>query len=136
MGSMNKVILIGHLGRDAELHYSNGGAPVSTLNLATTESWKDKSGARQEKTEWHRVVVWGKQAETLQPYLLKGKPVAVEGKLVTRKWSDKDRQDRYTTEIKADRVTLLAGRDEGTTPLRAPIEDADDSEAELVDIPW
>lgn len=109
MGSMNKVILIGNLGRDAELRYTPGGAPVSTINMATTESWKDKSGAKQEKTEWHRVVLWGKMAESLQEYLTKGKQIAVEGRLQTRKWEDKDGNDKYTTEIRADRVTLLGG---------------------------
>ncbi len=109
MGSVNKVILVGNLGRDAELRYTPGGAAVATLNLATTEVWNDKSGQRQEKTEWHRVVVWGKQAESLQEYLTKGKQIYVEGRLQTRQWDDKDGNKRYTTEIKADRITLLGG---------------------------
>jgi single-strand DNA-binding protein len=109
MGSVNRVILVGNLGRDAELRYTPGGAAVATLNLATTEAWNDKQGQRQEKTEWHRVVLWGKQAETLQEYLVKGKQVYVEGRLQTRQWDDKDGNKRYTTEIKADRVTLLGG---------------------------
>jgi single-strand DNA-binding protein len=109
MGSVNKVILVGNLGRDAELRYTPGGAAVATLNLATTEVWNDKQGQRQEKTEWHRVVVWGKQAETLQEYLVKGKQIYVEGRLQTRQWDDKDGNKRYTTEIKADRITLLGG---------------------------
>ena len=79
MGSVNKVILVGNLGRDAELRYTPGGAAVATLNLATTEKWNDKEGQRQEKTEWHRIVLWGKQAETLQQYLEKGKQIYVEG---------------------------------------------------------
>ena len=108
MGSVNKVILVGNLGRDAELRYTPGGAAVATLNLATTEVWNDKQGQRQEKTEWHRVVLWGKQAETLQEYLVKGKQIYVEGRLQTRQWDDKDGNKRYTTEIKADRVTLLS----------------------------
>ena len=109
MGSVNKVILVGNLGRDAELRYTPGGAAVATLNLATTEVWNDKQGQRQEKTEWHRVVLWGKQAESLQEYLVKGKQIYVEGRLQTRQWDDKDGNKRYTTEIKADRITLLGG---------------------------
>jgi single-strand DNA-binding protein len=109
MGSVNKVILVGNLGRDAELRYTPGGAAVSTLNLATTEVWNDKGGQRQEKTEWHRIVLWGKQAENLQEYLTKGKQIYVEGRLQTRQWDDKDGNKRYTTEIKADRITLLGG---------------------------
>ncbi len=109
MGSVNKVILVGNLGRDAELRYTPGGAAVATLNLATTEVWNDRSNQRQEKTEWHRVVVWGKQAESLQEYLTKGKQIYVEGRLQTRQWDDKDGNKKYTTEIKADRITLLGG---------------------------
>ena len=109
MGSVNKVILVGNLGRDAELRYTPGGAAVATLNLATTEVWNDKSGQRQEKTEWHRIVLWGKQAESLQEYLVKGKQIYVEGRLQTRQWDDKDGNKKYTTEVKADRITLLGG---------------------------
>jgi single-strand DNA-binding protein len=109
MGSVNKEILVGNLGRDAELRYTPGGAAVATLNLATTEVWNDKGGQRQEKTEWHRIVLWGKQAESLQEYLTKGKQIYVEGRLQTRQWDDKDGNKRYTTEIKADRITLLGG---------------------------
>src|SRR5262245_7552794 len=109
MGSVNKVILVGNLGRDAELRYTPGGAAVSTINMATTEVWNDKSGQRQEKTEWHRVVLWGKQAESLTEYLTKGKQIYVEGKLQTRQWDDKDGNKRYTTEIRGDRIVLLSG---------------------------
>jgi single-strand DNA-binding protein len=110
MGSVNKVILVGNLGRDAELRYTPGGAPVATLNLATTEVWNDKtSGQKQEKTEWHRIVLWGKSAESLSEYLTKGKQIFVEGRLQTRKWQDKDGHEKYTTEIRADRITLLGG---------------------------
>ena len=109
MGSVNKVILVGNLGRDSELRYTPGGAAVATLNLATTEVWNDKNQQRQEKTEWHRIVLWGKQAESLQEYLTKGKQIYVEGRLQTRHWDDKDGNKRYTTEIKADRITLLGG---------------------------
>ena len=109
MGSVNKVILVGNLGRDAELRYTPGGAAVATLNMATTEVWNDKAGQKQEKTEWHRVVLWGKTAEALSEYLVKGKQIYVEGKLETRKWDDKDGVKRYTTEIRSDRVVLLGG---------------------------
>jgi single-strand DNA-binding protein len=109
MGSVNKVILVGNLGRDAELRYTPGGAAVATLNMATTEVWNDKSGQRQEKTEWHRVVLWGKTAESLSEYLTKGKQIYVEGRLQTRQWDDKDGNKRYTTEIRSDRVVLLSG---------------------------
>ena len=109
MGSVNKVILVGNLGRDAELRYTPGGAPVATLNIATTEMWNDKAGQRQEKTEWHRVVLWGKTAESLNEYLTKGKQIYVEGRLQTRQWDDKDGNKRYTTEIRGDRVVLLGG---------------------------
>jgi single-strand DNA-binding protein len=109
MGSVNKVILVGNLGRDAELRYTPGGAPVATLNLATTEVWNDKGGQKQEKTEWHRVVLWGKSAESLSEYLVKGKQIYVEGRLQTRQWDDKDGNKRYTTEIRGDRIVLLGG---------------------------
>src|SRR5687768_11718845 len=109
MGSVNKVILVGNLGRDAELRYTPGGSPVATLNLATTEVWNDKAGQRQEKTEWHRVVLWGKTAESLNEYLTKGKQIYVEGRLQTRQWDDKDGNKRYTTEIRGDRIVLLGG---------------------------
>ena len=109
MGSVNKVILVGNLGRDAELRYTPGGAAVATLNMATTEVWNDKAGQRQEKTEWHRVVLWGKTAESLNEYLTKGKQIYVEGRLQTRQWDDKDGNKRYTTEIRGDRIVLLGG---------------------------
>ena len=109
MGSVNKVILIGNLGRDAEVRFTPGGQAVATLNLATTEQWNDREGQRQEKTEWHRIVLWGKPAEALQQYLVKGKQIYVEGRLQTRQWDDKDGNKRYTTEVKADRITLLGG---------------------------
>lgn len=110
MGSVNKVLLIGNLGRDAELRYTPGGAAVATLNMATTETWTDKAGQKQEKTEWHRVVLWGKTAESLAEYLTKGKQIYLEGKLQTRQWDDpKTGVKRYTTEIRGDRVVLLGG---------------------------
>lgn len=113
MGSVNKVILVGNLGRDAELRYTPGGAAVATLNMATTEVYKDREGQKKEDTQWHRVILWGKTAETLQDYLTKGKQIYVEGKLQTRKWKDKDGHDRYTTEVRGDRVVLLSGGPRG-----------------------
>jgi single-strand DNA-binding protein len=107
MGSVNKVILVGNLGRDAELKYTPGGSAVANMTLATTDSYKDASGERQEKTEWHRVVMWGKQAESLTQYLTKGKQIYLEGKLETREWNDKDGNKRYTTEIRAESIQFL-----------------------------
>jgi single-strand DNA-binding protein len=111
-GSLNKVMIIGRLGRDPELKYTQSGQPVCNLNVATDEGYV-KDGQRVEKTEWHRIVVWGKQAETVANYLAKGRLVYVEGKIETRKWQDKDGQDRYTTEIKADRVQFLDSKGGG-----------------------
>lgn len=107
MGSLNKVFLIGNLGQDAEQRHTTGGTAVSNFRLATTEMWTDKSGQRQGRTEWHNVVVWDRQSESLQPYLTKGKQICVEGRLQTREWNDRDGNKRYTTEIRADRITLL-----------------------------
>lgn len=110
MGSVNKVFLVGNLGRDAEQRHTAAGRAVSNFTLATTDTWTDKtSGQRQERTEWHRIVVWGRQAESLQPYLTKGKQICVEGRLQTREWNDRDGNKRYTTEVQADRITLLGG---------------------------
>ncbi len=113
MGSVNKVILVGNLGRDIEMRYTPGGAAVGKLRIATTDTWTDKnSGQRQERTEWHSVDLWGRQAETLQEYLLKGRQIYVEGSLRTRQWEDRDGNKRYSTDVRADRVVLL-GRGEG-----------------------
>lgn len=106
---LNVVMLIGNLGRDAELRYTPGGAAVATVNLAVTELWTDRKGNRQERTEWVRVVLWGKAAEALHDHLVKGKQIHVTGKLQTRAWTDKDGVKRYTTEIVADRILLLGG---------------------------
>ena len=113
MASVNKVILIGNLGRDPETRYMTNGDAVTNLNIATTEAWKDKSGEKQEKTEWHRVVLFGRQAEIAAEYLKKGRPVYIEGRLQTRKYTDKDGVEKYATEIVGDRMQLLGGRDGG-----------------------
>jgi single-strand DNA-binding protein len=109
MGSVNKAILVGNLGRDAELKFTHGGTAVATVSLATTEKWKDRDGQQKEDTQWHRVVLWGKTAEALHEYLTKGKSIYVEGKLQTREWEGKDGQKQRTTEIRADRIVLLGG---------------------------
>lgn len=112
----NQITLVGHLGRDAEMRYTTGGTAVSNFSLATTERWKDANGQKQEKTEWHKCNVWGKTAEALDPYLKKGKLVLVQGRSETRKWTDKDGNDRYTTEVKVEDIKLLGGTrtDEGS----------------------
>ena len=113
MASVNKVILIGNLGADPETRYLPSGDAVTNIRIATTENWKDKSGERQEHTEWHRISFFGKTAEISAEYLKKGSPVYVEGRIRTRKWQDKEGQDRYSTEIVADRMQLLGGRGAG-----------------------
>ncbi len=109
MGSVNKVILIGNLGADPELKYTPSNRPVCNLSIATNEVWKDKNGQKQEKTEWHRVNVWGESAEHCSKYLAKGRTVYVEGRLQTRSWDDKEGKKRYSTEVVADRVVFLGG---------------------------
>ena len=121
MASVNKVILIGNLGRDPEVRYTAGGQPVANFTMATTERWNDPSGEKKEKTEWHRIVVWGKQAEVAGEYLRKGRQVYIEGSLQTREWTDRDGNKRTTTEIRAQRLQLL-GRpeDRASVPAAAP----------------
>jgi single-strand DNA-binding protein len=106
MGSVNKVILIGNLGKDAEVRVTPGGQSVASFSIATTENWTSKEGERKEQTEWHRIVLWGKAADSLQPYLVKGKQIYLEGRLQTRQW-EKEGQKHYTTEVKADKIVLL-----------------------------
>ncbi len=113
MASINKVILIGNLGRDPEVKYTQSGTAVANLSVATNEVWTDKAGQKQERTEWHRVVVWGKQAQIVAEHLSKGKQVFVEGSLQTRSWDDREGNKRYTTEVRAVRVLML-GRPEGS----------------------
>jgi single-strand DNA-binding protein len=114
MASVNKVIIIGNLGRDPEVRYTPSGAAVCNLRIATTRNWKNRdSGERQEETEWHSVVLYDRQAEVAGEYLKKGRPVYIEGRLKTRKWQDKDGNDRYTTEIVAETMQLLGGREGG-----------------------
>jgi single-strand DNA-binding protein len=109
MASVNKAIILGNLGRDPELRHTPAGKAVCTLRIATNEVWTDQSGERQERTEWHTAVVWGRQAENCNQYLKKGRTVYIEGRLSTRKWQDKEGKDRYSTEIVADRVQFIGG---------------------------
>ncbi len=110
MASVNRVILVGNLGRDPELRYIPSGQAVANFTLATNERWRDKEGNNQERTEWHRIVVWGKSAENCAQYLQKGRSVYIEGRLQTREWEDKDGNKRQTTETIAQTVQFLGGR--------------------------
>jgi len=112
MASVNKVIIVGNLGRDPEIRYTPEGAAICNVSVATTSQWKDRnSGERREETEWHRVVMYNRLAEIAGEYLRKGRSVYIEGRLKTRKWTDKDNIDRYTTEIVADQMQMLGGRE-------------------------
>ncbi len=118
---INKVILIGNLGNDPDVRYTSGGAPIANVSLATTDSWRDKeTGDQQERTEWHRVVFFGRLAEIVSEYLRKGSKVYVEGRLQTRKWQDRDGNDRYTTEIVGNEMQMLDGKGGGENVSRAP----------------
>lgn len=113
--SVNKVILVGNLGRDPEMRHTQGGQSVANFTLATTERWKDRDGQQQESTEWHRVVAWGRLAEICTEYLSKGRQVYIEGRIQTRDWEDKEGNKRYTTEIIANNMQMLGRRGEGAT---------------------
>ena len=121
MSSLNKVMLIGNLGKDPEVRYTQNGTAVANFTMATTDRWTDGSGERKEKTEWHRIVVWAKQAEIVGEYLKKGRQVYVEGSLQTREWTDREGQKRYTTEVKALRVQMLGSRGEGRQDDPSPV---------------
>lgn len=114
MASLNKVMIIGNLGRDPEVRYTASGSAVASFSVATTEKFKNKSGDWEERTEWHNVTLWGRLAEIAGEYLAKGKTVYVEGRLQTRKWQDRDGKDRYTTEIVGEKMQMLSGRGEGS----------------------
>lgn len=118
---INKVILVGNLGRDPEIRYTPSGQAVANFTVATSEKWKDKnSGEMQENTEWHRIVVWGGLAEICGKYLSKGRQVYLEGRLQTRKWQGQDGQDRYTTEVVCREMKMLGGRGEGPAQGAGP----------------
>lgn len=135
MASVNKVILIGNLGRDPEIRYMANGDAVANLALATTEQWKDKNGEKQQKTEWHRVVIYGKLAEVAGEYLKKSSSVYIEGKLQTRKWTDKSNVEHYTTEINALTMQMLGGKpaDKEDKPASRP-QQRQESKPSLDDI--
>ena len=113
MAGVNKVILVGNLGKDPEVRYLEGGTAVANFSLATSETYKDRSGQRVEQTEWHNIVVWRKLAEVAEKFLKKGMTIYVEGKLRSRSWDDKEGQKRYTTEIVADTFTILSKKENG-----------------------
>jgi single-strand DNA-binding protein len=139
MASVNKVILIGNLGADPELRYTPAGTPVASFNIATTERWRNKEGQPQENTEWHRIVLWSRQAEIAKEYLRKGSSVYIEGRLQTRNYEDKDGVKRYVTEIVGMRMQLLGARgaqpDEGG-PSEPPPPPQKDLDAEDDDLPF
>jgi single-strand DNA-binding protein len=133
--SVNKVILIGNLGKDPETRFMPNGDAVCNFSIATTDSWKDKEGNKQERTEWHNIVIYRKLAEIAGQYLKKGSQVYLEGRLQTRKWQTKEGQDRYTTEIIADQMQMLGGRNDKEQqepkPAQAPSADFDDFESDI-----
>ena len=133
MASVNKVILVGNLGRDPEVRYTPGGSAVANFTLATTDRWNDpSSGEKKERTEWHRIVVWGKQAEIAGEYLRKGRQVYVEGSLQTREWTDRDGNKRYTTEVRVQRFQMLGRPDDRPQPVaasRGPMEEVAEPDA-------
>ena len=129
-GSVNKVVLVGHLGGDPETRFTPSGAAVANFNVATNESWKDSNGELQDKTEWHRCVMFGKTAELAGELLKKGQLVYLEGKLQTRNWEDKDGIKRYTTEVVCDMFTMLGRKMENDAPQAAPASSGDEGDEE------
>jgi len=117
--SLNKVMLIGNLGKDPEIRFIPSGTAVANFSVATTESWTGKDGNKEEKTEWHKIVAWGKLAEIINQYLSKGRQVYLEGRLQTREWEDRDGNKRWTTEIVANQMIMLGGRGESDTGGRS-----------------
>jgi single-strand DNA-binding protein len=131
MSSLNKVMLIGNLGKDPEIRYTPEGSAVATFSLATSETWTDKSGNRQEHTEWHTIVAWSKLADLAKRYLAKGRQVYIEGKIRSRDWNDRDGNKRRTTEVIANQMVLLGSRpqgmDAGAQPMDSSAKTASDS---------
>ena len=139
MASVNKVILIGNLGADPELRYTPSGAAVANFNIATTERWKDKDGQPQEKTEWHRIILWSRQAEIAKEYLHKGSSVYIEGRIQNRNYEDKDGIKRYVTEIVGQRMQLLGSRGAAASeggPSEAPPPPPENLGGEDDDLPF
>lgn len=130
MAGVNKVILIGNLGKDPELRYTPNGQPVASFSLATTERWNDKNSQKQEKTEWHNIVVWGKLAELANQYLKKGRSAYIEGRITTRSWDDRDGNKKYRTEIVANQIQFLGGN-QGGGDISATAEPAQVSDPEF-----
>ena len=122
MSSLNKVMLIGHLGKDPEVRYTPDGAPVATFSLATSENWTDKSGSRQEHTEWHTIVAWNKLADLCKRFLTKGRQVYIEGRIRSRDWNDRDGNKRRTTEVIATQMVLLGSRQQSSDAGVQPME--------------
>lgn len=136
---LNKAILIGNMGADPETRYMQDGTCVCNISIATTERFKNRNGERQERTEWHRVVLWGKLGEIANQYLHKGSQVYIEGKIETRKWQDRDGNDKYTTEIRAREMKMLGGKGEGaprsSTPAEKPARAAASTDDPFADSP-
>lgn len=141
MASVNRVTILGNAGHDPEIRYATNGTAVVNVSLATSRSWKDKAGEKQEETEWHRVVAYDKLAEIIGQYVKKGSSIYIEGRLKTRKWQDKDGKDVYTTEVIAEQMQLLGGREEAApaarpaptraAPSRAPSTGFDDMPSDI-----
>lgn len=113
MASLNKVMLIGNLGRDPEVRYTTSGTPVASFSIATTDRFKNKAGDWEDRTEWHNITLWGRLAEIAGEYLAKGKTVFIEGRLQTRKWQDRDGKDRWTTEVVGEKMQMLSAKGDG-----------------------
>jgi single-strand DNA-binding protein len=124
MSSLNKIMLIGHLGKDPEIRYTPDGSPVATFSLATSENWTDKNGSRQEHTEWHTIVAWNRLADLSKRFLSKGRQVYVEGRIRSREWTDRDGNKRRTTEVIASQMVLLGSRPQGAETAAQPAETA------------
>ncbi|MDQ7007730.1 MAG: single-stranded DNA-binding protein [Acidobacteriota bacterium] len=136
MASMAKITIIGNLGRDAELKYLGSGTPVAEFSVATNEQWKDRNGNPQEHTQWFRISLWGKQAETLKPYLLKGKQIYVDGRLRVREYNDRDGNKRFSCDVRADTIQLLGGRGQESGGGHSGELQSDDSSYSDEEIPF
>jgi single-strand DNA-binding protein len=136
MSGVNKALLIGRLGGDPEVRYAPSGAAVANFTVATSENWKDKDGQRQEKTEWHKIVVFGNLAKVCGDYLHKGKQVYIEGRIQTRKWEDKDGINRWTTEIVANQMQMLGNKDDAPSNTSSEIDPPADDVPDMEDIPF
>lgn len=136
MAGVNKVILVGNLGKDPEVRYLDNGVAVANFSLATTESYKNKAGERVSQTEWHNIVVWRGLAEVAEKYLKKGASVYIEGKIKTRKWEDKEGNTRYNTEILADNMTMLGGKPSSESPAPSSVPAPDTTTDKADDLPF